>query len=205
MIREYTFYDDGTLEFDDTRSVRELIQYAFDEFGYFEPLGMEIVTIFQCHHSKTNVGWFTIDVGKSCAEEIENRDELCFAYHLPNVFYFAEGGWGHHMKELGNHPKLENPVSLKIKFDDFYNTVVINGKYTFNDVISFLKKGEYISDRCSMLKVYLIGILNNEYVIPFSDEIMDVRLVDFKDNIQKYYLNDLKDNEFIYYEILEIC
>ena len=80
-----------------------------------------------------------------------------------------------------------------------------NIQYTFNDVISFLKKGEYISDSCNILKVYLIGILNNEYVIPFSDEIMDVRLVDFKDNIQKYYLNDLKDNEFIYYEILEIC
>ena len=49
-------------------------------FDYYEPAGMELVTIFQSHNSKTNVGWFTTDTSRSCEEEIEDTDWLCFAY-----------------------------------------------------------------------------------------------------------------------------
>ena len=116
MIKNYTFFDGGTISFDDEKKVKELIRYAFDEFDYYEPIGIEYVTIFQCHHSKTNTGWFTKDTNNSCCDEIENPDELCFAYYVPEVFYFAEGGWGHHMRELGNHPEIPNPVDIKLRF-----------------------------------------------------------------------------------------
>ena len=86
--------ENAAFEFDDSKTVREMIQFAFDQLDYYEPAGMEIVTVFQCHHPKTSTGWFTRDTGRICAEEIINTDELCFAYQIPDVFYFAEGGWG---------------------------------------------------------------------------------------------------------------
>lgn len=126
MIQKYSFFNEDIIEFDDTRSVKELIQYAFEQFDYYEPAGMEIVTLFQCHHPQSDTGWFTIDTNRKCSDEIIDRNNLCFAYYMPNVFYFAEGGWGHHMIELGNHPNIPRPVALKIRFEDFDNTVIIN-------------------------------------------------------------------------------
>lgn len=51
MIQKYKFEGENDfIEFDDSKSVKELINYAFDKFDYFEPAGIEIVTLFQCHH-----------------------------------------------------------------------------------------------------------------------------------------------------------
>lgn len=207
MKQKYTFFDGGTIKFDDKKSVKELIAAAFDSFDYYEPLGMDIVTLFQAHHSKTNTGWFTTDVEVSCAEEIENPNELCFAYHLPNVFYFAEGGWGHHMAELGNHPEIPNAVSLSLRFDDFDNTLVINGQYSFNDIIHTLKRADYIPDSCKFIKVIPIGCGHKSYSIPFSDSLMSICLTDFREKINQYNSKHIKleSGEFIYYEIFEIC
>lgn len=209
MIQRYTFEGEGQIEFDDTKSVKELIEFAFDQFDYVEPFGMEIVTVFQCQHSKSNTGWFTLDTSKKCSEEIENRDELCFAYHMPGVFYFAEGGWGHHMTELGNHPIVENPVALIIKFDNFKNTVVINGNYSFRNIIDALKRTEYIDKQCNAVFVRAVyGDLEphrrNQYVIPFSDSIMDDKLIDFEKKLDKYHQERLDDPQRVYHVILEI-
>lgn len=176
MITKYCFFDGGELEFDNTKSVRELIEYAFEVFDYYEPLGMNIVTIFQAHHSKSSEGWFTTDTSRSCAEEIENCDELCFAYYLPDVFYFAEGGWGHHMKTLGNHPLIDDPVSLHLRFDEFDNTVVINGKYSFEDIINYLQEGDYLPDNVKTLLVRAINPYKEPYLIPLSDESIKLNL-----------------------------
>ena len=210
MIQTYRFFDGDAVEFDDAESVRELIRHAFDQFGYFEPAGMETVTLFQCHHPKTNSGWFTVDTGRKCSDEIINRDELCFAYYMPDVFYFAEGGWGHHMAELGNHPDIPDPVSLKLRFEDFENTVVINGKYCFRDIIGFLKKTQYIPEECNKVIVHMIGTPYS-YTLSFDDEIMDLRLTDFENAIEKYNNERFPNCESIYnicesiYNILEIC
>ena len=73
MIKTYRFICDSiSFSFDDTKTVRELIDCAFEQFDYYEPAGMDLVTIFQCHHSKSNNGWFTRDTSRICAEEIEN-------------------------------------------------------------------------------------------------------------------------------------
>jgi len=55
MIQKYRF-SDGIVEFEDSRTVRELIEFAFNQFDYYEPFGIEIVTLYQCHHPKSNYG-----------------------------------------------------------------------------------------------------------------------------------------------------
>ncbi len=59
---------------------------------------------------------------------------------MPDIFFYAEGGWGHHMTSLGNCPVIPNAVSIHIRFEDFDNTVVINGAYTLREVISFIEQ-----------------------------------------------------------------
>lgn len=205
MIRRYTFFVDGqkTLEFDDSKTVKELIEYAFNVFEYYEPAGIGLVTLFQCHHSKSYTGWFTRDTNSICADEIENPDELCFAYQLPDVFYFAEGGWGHHMIELGNHPPIPNPVAIKIRFEDFANTVVINSQYSFYDIISFLTNTHYISN-CRRVLVNPVGIPNGPYSIRLDDDILQLNLKDFLDEIEMLNNQYYPNHGFIYYEEFEI-
>ena len=205
MIQKYTFCDGGTLEFDDSKSVKELIAYAFDTFGYYEPMGMDIVSLFQAHHPNTTTGWFTTDTTLRCADEIQDRDWLCFAYHLPNVFYFAEGGWGHHMRELGNRPPISNEVHLKIRFEDFSNTIVINGNYTFMDIVRVLKQNEYICVNCNAVKVLPVGV-EQSYSIPFSDPIMHMCLTEFVKNVELYHNKHLTlaKREYIYHTIFEL-
>ena len=186
MKQKYVFFDGGEIEFDDRKSVRDLIAFAFESFGYYEPMGMDIVTLFQAHHPDTNTGWFTTDVALSCAEEIRKPEELCFAYHLPNVFYFAEGGWGHHMAELGNHPPIDNAVALDIWFDDFRNTVVINGTYTLNDIVRVLRRTGYLGDDRYYVEVIPVGCSTKTNLIPFSDPKMKVRLIDLETILDKY-------------------
>ena len=206
MIRRYTFLADGqkTLEFDDSKTIKELIEYAFNVFEYYEPAGMGLVTLFQCHHSQSNAGWFTTDTSRICADEIETCDDLCFAYQLPGVFYFAEGGWGHHMIELGNHPLIPNPVAIKIRFEDFDNTIVINSKYSFYDIISFLTDTHYISG-CSRVLVKPVGIPNGPYSIRFDDNTLQLNLKDFLEEIEKRNKQYYPNNIFFFHEVFEIC
>lgn len=205
MIQKYTFHDGGTLEFDDSKSVKELIAYAFDTFDYYEPMGLDIVTLFQAHHPNTSTGWFTTDTTLRCADEIQDRDWLCFAYHLPNVFYFAEGGWGHHMRELGNRPPIPNEVRLSLRVEEKENTIVINGNYTFMDVVRALKKNEYICADCNAVRIIPVGVAQS-YSIPFSDPIMNLCLTEFIENVELYhnkYLTFAK-GDFIYRSIFEL-
>ena len=166
---------------------------------------MEIVTVFQAHHSKTNTGWFTTHTDHICSKEIENPDELCFAYYLPDYFYFAEGGWGHHMIELGNHPRIPNPISIRLIFIDFNNTVVINGNCTFENIVGFLKKTEYLSDDCHYLQVHLVGNERRKYSIPFSDKMMRVALHEAMEMIDEYAKQQFPNLDPYYRVDIEIC
>lgn len=179
MHRMFKFEGQEPLFFDDTKSVKELIQYAFNEFDYYEPAGMEIVTLFQ-PQSRTSTGWFTTDTSRLCVDEIEDAEILCFAYHMPNVFYFAEGGWGHHMLHLGNHPQIDNPVLLHLRFDDFDNSVVINGKYTFENIISFLKRTNYLPREVCSLLIRAINPYQEPSLISFDSELMRLQLTEFE-------------------------
>lgn len=205
MLQKYTFFDGGEIEFENTRTVKELIEYAFEAFDYYEPLGMDKVTLFQAHHPDTDTGWFTTNVELTCAEEIKNPGELCFAYHMPGVFYFAEGGWGHHMPHLGNHPEIPNAVALEIRFEDFSHNIVINGDLCFNDILNTLQKTDYIPSKIKYIMVLHIGVIGENYSIDLSDRMLSLPLADFlekiRDNSKK--IQD-KRGEFIYHEIFEI-
>ena len=205
MLQKYVF-PEGTVTFDDSRSVRELIAFAFEAFDYYEPLGMDIVTVFQCHHSKTSTGWFTTDVMLRCAEEIENPEELCFAYDLPDVFYYAEGGWGHHMMGLGNHPVLPDAVPLHIRFEDFNHTLVVNGRLCLQEIVAVFTKSGYIED-CRCIRVIPVGCAHKAYDIPLTDPIMSVPLSKLEEKLRAYHEKHirLEQGEEICYEVLELC
>jgi hypothetical protein len=165
--------------------VKELIEYAFDQFDYEEPFGMEIVTIFQSHHPDSLTGWITTDTTKSCAEEIKTHDFLCFAYYMPDIFYFAEGGWGHHMDSLGNRPHIPNEVALKLCFGDFRNTVIINGNYTLMDIIQKLKQTGYIESVLKNVKVSPSGAGSQILHFSLSDPVMNISLTDFLGKLEQ--------------------
>lgn len=208
MIKKYSFCQSGNgedLYFDDSRTVKELIEYAAEKYDYYIPPGIEIATLFQAgHHSASDNGWFTQDVYRKCCDEIENCDNLCFAYYLPGVFYYAEGGWGHHMKELGNHPNIPDPVDLNLRFGDFNNTVVINGNYRMTDIVRFIQMTGYQPQVGTRLRVHPVGISEGPYVIPFSDQIMRVKLLGFNRMIEEYTDLRYPGHDLVYYEIIEI-
>lgn len=198
MMRTYCFPGEGQVEFEDSRSVGELLCHAFEAFGLEEPFGMGIVTLFQPRHSSGSMGWFTTDCSRSCAEEIEDPEWLCFAYHMPGVFYFAEGGWGHHMAELGNHPALEDPVSLRLSFPDFENTVVMNGSCRLRDIVEALERTGYLETRCGGVLAHAVyGDLKlrrrGECFIPRDDPAMDGKLT----GLEAYLRERLEDPEAI--------
>lgn len=189
MNQHYLFWIDGErmeIEFDDRRSVIELIEHLFDIIDCYEPLGMDIVKLFECHSPKDNCGWMIIDTQKSCAEAIKNRNELCIAYSMPGKFYFAEGGWGHHMIELGNHPHLDNPVMLHLRFENFDNTVVIAGDYSLLDIIKFLESTNYIEEKIKEVEIFPIGDFANKYKVSYisvNDERLKMKLSEFDKTI----------------------
>ncbi len=185
MEREYTFCHEGTIVFDDNRTVKELAEYAFRSFGYYLPFGMEILTVFQGHHPDHHSGWFTTNTSARCADEIKNPKELIFAYHMPGMFYFVEGGFGHHMNSLGNRPDIPDEVSLTLMFEDFNNTVVINGSISCHDVINALKEAGYIDIDVQKIDVLFSGAPEYSYSIYLTDERMYIPLSEFDRMIWK--------------------
>lgn len=57
------------------------------------------------------------------------------------------------MQKLTNHPVLRNPISLKMKFEDFDHTVVYEGTHTFRDVFNLLKQVGYVETSISQIKI----------------------------------------------------
>ena len=143
MLRSYNFLTDGgcSIRFDDQRPVSELMKALFDQLGYEEPFGMEIVTVFQPRTARGADGWFIRDPSLPCAEALDAQDDLLIAYHMPGVFYHVEGGFG---TRIGNHPDLEDSVSVQLVFEDFSGVVAIAGKYTVSDIVHALEETGYI-------------------------------------------------------------
>lgn len=74
MIQHYHIFSENDryidLDFDDNKSVKELVKYLFDQKGYYEPYGIDIVTLFQIYSSKgaDGDGFFITDTQAKCAE-----------------------------------------------------------------------------------------------------------------------------------------
>lgn len=176
MLQEYNFFREDTLKFENSKTVKELLEYAFKQYGYYEPFGMDTVTIYQA-----NIPHFTLDTSRKCYEEIKDPDGLCFAYYIPGFLYYAEGGWGHHMAELSNHPVFNHPISLKLRFIDFNHTVVFEGSHSFREVLNLLKKVGYISDSISQITIQVLAYPKPNYTqhIDCSDAILDAPMTVF--------------------------
>lgn len=178
MIQTYKFSgENSSLEFDDSKTVKELIQYAFEQFDYYEPFGMDTVTIYQSGHAH-----FTLDTSRKSYEEIKDPKGLCFAYYIPGFLYYAEGGWGHHMPELSNHPVFNNPVALKIRFEDFNHTVVFEGSHSFREVLKLLKQVGYIDESIERIKIQVLAYPNPNYTkyLNCHDSILDAPMIEFQ-------------------------
>lgn len=115
------------METDDSISVKELIEILLERIDCYEPLGIDSVRIFEGYSEKNNSGWYIDNILQTCDKAIDNPNDLYLTYHMPDIFFYVEGGWGHHMASLGNCPVIPNAVSIHIRFEDFDNTVVING------------------------------------------------------------------------------
>lgn len=181
MIQTYKFFgENSSLEFDDSKTVKELLQYAFEQFDYYEPFGMDAVTIYQ-----TGFAHFTLDTSRKCCEEIKDPNGLCFAYHIPGFLYYAEGGWGHHMSELSNHPVFCHPVSLKLKFEDFDHTVVFEGTHSFREVLDLLKQVGYVNDSISQITIQVLAYPKANYTrhVDYRDVILDAPMTAFYETL----------------------
>ena len=129
--------------FDDEKTVRELIERVFEESGYYEPMGMDVVTVYDA--SKYRV---VLDTSKKCKDELspEGHNGFTVAYLKEDKFFFAEGGWGHHMINMNAAKLIGNPINIRVVFDGFKNSVVINGNIKLGEIYSFLCETTYITE-----------------------------------------------------------
>lgn len=74
-----------------------------DRLGCYEPLGMDSVRLFKGFSEKSFSGWYIDNISQTCNKAIDNPNDLYLAYHVPDIFFYAEGGWGHHMASLGKY------------------------------------------------------------------------------------------------------
>lgn len=141
---------------------------------------MDTVTIYQ-----TGFAHFTLDTSRKCCEEIKDPYGLCFAYYIPGFLYYAEGGWGHHMSELSNHPVFNNSVSLKLKFEDFDHTVVFEGPHSFREILDLLKQVGCVNDSISQITIQVLAYPNANYTkhVDCSDVILDAPMTAFYETL----------------------
>ena len=168
MVKKNIFHVDGNdvvVEVDDSISVKELIEVLMERIDCFEPLGIDCVRLFEGFSEKSFSGWFIDNISETCNEAIDNPNDLYLAYHIPNIFFYAEGGWGHHMASLGNCPVIPNAVSFRIRFEEFDNTVVVNGAYTLREMLSFIEKSGYIDSTIEGIIIHKINpYAQSEYI-----------------------------------------
>ena len=87
------------------------------------------------------------------------------------------------MTSLGNHPKIKNPVSLWLRFEDFDHSVVINGEYSFTDIVKYLQCGDYLPKKVKRISVRAINPMAEPYTISLTDNLMRVPLTQFARNL----------------------
>lgn len=124
------------------------METAFILYDYWEPAGLELVTIYDAENFN-----IVLDRNMTCKEACLGN-LLCIAYFKPNVFFYVEGGWGHQMIQMNAAKHIEDPVSFKLIFEDFNGSPVINGNITLRQLFAFLTDAGYIDEDCHMFEIY---------------------------------------------------
>ena len=151
MERLYRFFDMEHVTFDDEKTVAELIAAVYAKSDCYEPMGMDAVTVYDAGQYRV-----VTDTSRKCKEELDpsHNNGFCLAYFKKGKFFFAEGGWGHHMTELCPPGWVDDPVCITLAFGDFESAVVINQALTLGEITAFLRNTAYIrSDEC----LFLVG------------------------------------------------
>ena len=156
MEKLYKVFDMEPVVFDDRKSVKELIEYVFEQSVYCEPAGMDIVTLYDAskYHVITDTTMPCYKAFSSHGNIGHGGNGLCLAYYLPNLFFYAEGGWGKHMIQMDVVENISNPVAVHFRFTDFKNTVVLSGRLTIRQIYNYLVKTTYIGKEETIFKFY---------------------------------------------------
>ena len=168
----YEIFDVGEIEFDENKTIAELVETAFEEYGYWEPAGMDMVTVYDIKSYR-----MILDRNSTCLEA-GIGDWLCIAYYKPNMFYYVEGGWGHHMIQMNAVDMIESPVSFQLRFGEFVGSPVINGNITLTSMFNFLKEADYIDEDCNTLIVYEFDEYHSEKRINGTAKIRKLNIKD---------------------------
>ena len=147
-MKTYKVFGVGEVEIDEDKTIAELVETAFVLYDYWEPAGLELVTIYDAENFN-----IVLDRNMTCKEAGLGK-LLCIAYFKPNVFFYVEGGWGHHMIQMNAAKYIEDPVSFKLIFDDFNGSPVINGNITLRQIFAFLADAGYIDENCHLFEIY---------------------------------------------------
>lgn len=156
MNKLYKVFGMEPIVFDDRKPVKELIKFVFDQGDYYEPAGMNIVTLYDAssYHVITDTTMPCYKAFSSQGNMGHGNNGLCLAYYLPNRFFYAEGGWGKHMIEMDVVENISDPVAVEFRFTDFKNTVVLNGNLTIRQIYNYLLKTTYIEESETVFKFY---------------------------------------------------
>ncbi len=155
IMKRFTFFNIHKrieIEFDENRSVAELISAVYEKYGIEAKNGIDGVTVYDMknYHVVTN--------RKSSLKKENLSSGLCFAYFKKDKFLYVEGGWGHHMIKMDAVSKIREPFMFYMSFIKPLNdyAFVANKKMTVAELYGELVKGEYIH-KCSYVDVYHIN------------------------------------------------
>ena len=142
MKRQYRFFDMEAVAFDDEGTVSELIRHVLMQSDRDVPMGLDSVTVY-------DAGQYCVvtDTSQKCKNVLEplGNNGFCLAFCKQGKFFFAEGGWGHHMMELCPPQAVEDPVSVTLAFGNFKSSIVINQGVTLGEMFVFLRDMGYIT------------------------------------------------------------
>lgn len=147
MLSQYTVFGNIEVDFDDEGSVKELVS----EIAKKASVRSEVVDSMTVYDTKQ----YTVVTDTAlpcrdaivCADSGPRRGGLSFAYFVPHRFFCVEGGWDKHMKEMNATQYIDNPVSIKFRFDEFDNAVVLNGDLTERHIYDYLCRTGYIEEQ----------------------------------------------------------
>lgn len=131
MNKEYHFYDEEPIYFDDEKTVRELIEYASAKFGYCNFFTADFATLF------LQDGGFISDTALKCCQAISDNDTIYPACYIPDTMCHIKGVY---MERFLKSVGISSPVILRICLDDISYRICFNGSLTLSDLQRLLIK-----------------------------------------------------------------
>lgn len=151
-MKHYSFFNIRNrieIDFDENRSVADLISAVYEKYGFEAKNGIDVVTVYDMKN------YHVVTDRKRTLKKENLSSGLCFAYFKKGEFLYVEGGWGHHMIQMDATSKVKDPFMFYMSFDKVLNdyAFVATKKMTVEKLFKALCKGEHIY-RCSRIDVF---------------------------------------------------